>query len=247
MNFSSAGSIIGAYQYAMYAEKGRTKEGTIQKTNSDSFTDCLADVKMSGEERIEAYTEHLRLKYGNVMVLNVGKDQKSMDNFAAGTMGTANVAIAPNILEQMASDPEKAKYYEKKIQEHFDSLPATMAFMSAIGHRITACGVVIHEDGTATYYLSGEESPEKKAKFEAEQKAKQEKKAKQRKENLEHNRKVYEERRRIEEESYQKMNMETFLYSQMLHSGRFAFADMPEKMMTAYESGFISTSIFNLR
>ncbi len=56
------------------------------------------------------------------------------------------------------------------------SLPQTQAFMVAVGHKITSSGVIIHEDGTVTYYLSGEESPEKKAQVEAEQKAKQEKK-----------------------------------------------------------------------
>lgn len=47
-----------------------------------------------------------------------------------------------------------------------------------IGHRKTSEGLVIHEDGTVTHYLSGEESPEKIAKFEEEQKANREKKLK---------------------------------------------------------------------
>ena len=38
---------------------------------------------------------------------------------------------------------------------------------------------MIHPDGTAHYYMSAEETPEYKAKVEAEHKAKQEKKAKQ--------------------------------------------------------------------
>ena len=172
------GVLAGAYQYANRTQKttasGTSFTGQLQKTGETANT-----------SKVDTYTEYLRQKYGaGVSVQNVGKGQGNMDRIGAGTAGTGNVVIAQNILEQMANDPEKAAYYEKKIQEHFDSLPQTEAFMAAIGHKITSCGVVVHEDGTVTYYLSGEESPEKKAKVEAEQKAKQEKKAAQRQENL---------------------------------------------------------------
>lgn len=160
------GVLAGAYQYA-----NRTQKTTASGT---SFTEQLQKTgETANTSKVDTYTEYLRQKYGaGVSVQNVGKGQGNMDRIGAGTAGTGNVVIAQNILEQMANDPEKAAYYEKKIQEHFDSLPQTEAFMAAIGHKITSCGVVVHEDGTVTYYLSGEESPEKKAKVEAEQKAK---------------------------------------------------------------------------
>ena len=172
------GVLAGAYQYA-----NRTQN---TGTNKTGFMEQLQKMGEAAEtSKVDSYTEYLRQKYGaGVSVQNVGKDQRSMDNIGAGTAGTGNVVIASNILEQMANDPEKAAYYEKKIQEHFDSLPQTEAFMAAVGHKTTSCGVVVHEDGTVTYYLSGEESPEKKVKVEAEQKAKQEKKAARRQENL---------------------------------------------------------------
>ena len=154
----------------------RSYANKAQKTaaNKAGFTEQLQKTGEAGISKTDAYTEYLKQKYGaGVSVQNVGKDQSSIDRIGAGTAGTGNVVIASNILEQMANDPEKAAYYEKKIQEHFDSLPQTEAFMAAVGHKITSCGVVVHEDGTVTYYLSGEESPEKKAKVEAERKAKQ--------------------------------------------------------------------------
>ena len=74
--------------------------------------------------------------------------------------------------------------------------------MASIGHVTTSCGVVIHEDGKVTYYLSGEESPEKKAKFEAAQKEKREEKAAKRKENLERSKEAYEKRKNLLELQY---------------------------------------------
>jgi len=172
-----------------------------------------------------------------------------MDNIGAGTAGTGNVVIASNILEQMANDPEKAAYYEKKIQEHFDYLPQTEAFMAAVGHKITSCGVVVHEDGTVTYYLSGEESPEKKAKVEAEQKAKQEKKAARHHENLKHSQEAAEKRRQEMEIAYSKQTMEEMLASRTAETGRVTYVGTPETMssvIAAYEmSAFITPGILN--
>ena len=152
------------------------------------------------------------------MIMNVGKDQTSMDNLGMGTAGYSNVVIAPNILEQMANDPEKAAYYEEKIQQHFDSIPETEAFMAAMGHVTTSAGVVIHEDGSVTYYLSGEEGPEKKAKFEAAQKEKREKKAEERRENIKRSEEAAAERRRIAQNQYHAHLMEQMRKSQIYDS-----------------------------
>ena len=147
----------------------------------------------------------------------------------------------------MANDPEKAAYYEKKIQEHFDSLPQTEAFMAAVGHKITSCGVVVHEDGTVTYYLSGEESPEKKAKVEAEQKAKQEKKAARRQENLKRSQEAAEKRRQEMEIAYRKQTMEEMLASRVIQTGGVTYAGTPGSLrsaVAAYEmSAFITPGI----
>ena len=136
-------------------------------------------------------------------------------------------------MEQISNDPEKAAYYEKKIQEHFDSLPQTEAFMAAVGHKITSCGVVVHEDGTVTYYLSGEESPEKKAKVEAEQKAKQEKKAARHQENLKRSQEAAEKRRQEMEIAYRKQTMEEMLASRVIQTGGVTYAGTPGSLCSA--------------
>ena len=220
------GALAGAYQYANKAQK--------TSANKASFTEQLQKTGEAGISKADAYTEYLKQKYGaGVSIQNVGKDQRSMDNIGAGTAGTGNVVIASNILEQMANDPEKAAYYEKKIQEHFDSLPQTEAFMAAVGHKITSCGVVVHEDGTVTYYLSGEESPEKKAKVEAEQKAKQEKKAARHQENLKRSQEAAEKRRQEMEIAYRKQTMEEMLASRVIQTGGVTYAGTPGSLRSA--------------
>ena len=236
-----SGALAGVYQYANRTQK--------TSTNRTGFTEQLQKMGEAAEtSKIDSYTEYLRQKYGaGVSIRNVGKDQRSMDNIGAGTAGTGNVVIASNILEQMANDPEKAAYYEKKIQEHFDSLPQTEAFMAAVGHKITSCGVVVHEDGTVTYYLSGEESPEKKAKVEAEQKAKQEKKAARRQENLKRSQEAAEKRRQEMEIAYRKQTMEEMLASRVIQTGGVTYAGTPGSLrsaVAAYEmSAFITPGI----
>lgn len=233
------GVLAGAYQYA-----NRTQKTTASGT---SFTEQLQKTgETANTSKVDTYTEYLRQKYGaGVSVQNVGKGQGNMDRIGAGTAGTGNVVIAQNILEQMANDPEKAAYYEKKIQEHFDSLPQTEAFMAAIGHKITSCGVVVHEDGTVTYYLSGEESPEKKAKVEAEQKAKQEKKAAQRQENLKRSQEAAEKRRQEMEIAYRKQTMEEALANRTMETNRFTYTATSEVMgsvAAAYEKNIMGAT-----
>ena len=238
MDISSIARLTGAYQY----------ENQIGNRNvtSSNFADALRGAT-TGSNEVDAYKQHLQEKFGvPIMVSAIGSDQNSMDRLGAGTSGTGNVVIAPNILEQMASDPEKAAKYEKMIQEHFDSLPATEAFMASIGHKITSCGVVIHEDGTAHYYLSGEEGPEIKAKFEAAQKAKREKKIKEQQEAAERSRKAAEERAMQREQAYHRQNMEALLHTQFLQSHNTCFSKAIQTLDAAYLSVITTNMTANI-
>lgn len=100
------GALAGFYQYAERTRK--TDTGGV------SFSDKL---QKAGETdnltKEEAYKKYLEKRFGNVMIRNVGKDQKSVDALGAGTSGFNNVAIAPNIFEEMANNPQKAACYEK--------------------------------------------------------------------------------------------------------------------------------------
>lgn len=231
MDISSLGGVASAYSYANQIRN--------KSVSSSDFASSL-NKATSSDNVVEAYKNSLQSKFGcPITVASVGKDQNSMDRFAGGTSGSGNVAIAPNILEQMANDSEKAAYYEGKIQDHFDSLPATEAFLGAHNLRMTTSGVTIHEDGSVTYYCGCEETPEYKVKVEADHKAKREKEAKEKQESIERSQEAADERRRIQEEIYHRRSIEAVLNEQMLGSGTFAFGDTPESVLTAYGAGVL--------
>lgn len=235
MDISSLGGVASTYSYANQIRN---------KSVSSSVFASSMNKAISSDNVVEAYKNSLQSKYGcPITVASVGKDQNSMDRFAGGTAGSGNVAIAPNILEQMTNDPEKAAYYEKKISDYYNyGIANSQMAAAAIGHRVISDGLIIHEDGTVTHYTSIEEDPKEVAKFEAEQKAKREKKAKERQESIERSQEAADERRRIQEESYHRKSIEAILHEQMLGAGTLAFGDTPESVLAVYGAG---TSIPN--
>lgn len=219
------GALAGAYQYAASKD--------VNKTDTKG-TDFIDQLQKTGTSRVDTYTEYLKQKYGaGVSVQDVGKDQNSMDRIGAGTAGTGNVVIASNILEQMANDPEKAAYYEGKIQNYFDSLPRYQAELSIMGHEIHSSGIVIHPDGTVTHYISGDLKPEVRAKIEAKMKAEDEAKAKRKRQYQERSQKAAEERKRQMELLYKKQSVTDFLASHSVDTGRVIYAATPELMSSA--------------
>lgn len=236
MDFNSVGNVLGmAYQYA-----NRTQKTTASGT---SFTESLQGAAETGAARVEEYMEYLKSKYGNVMVQSVGRDQNSIDAIGAGTAGTGNIVIAPNILEEMANNSEKAAYYEEKIQYFLDSVPRYQAELSAMGHEIHSCGIVIHSDGTVTHYISGDLKPEVRAKIEAQIKAEQEEKAKRKKQYQELSEEAAEKRRLLTEQYYQKQMMAEALQKQLSDTSNLYIVNQSQAMapvVAAYENA-IST------
>ncbi len=236
MDFSGIGSVLGnAYQYT-----SRT-----QKTASygASFTDSLQGAAKSGTAKADVYKEYLEQKYGTTIIQSVEKDQKSIDNIGSGTAGTGNVVIAPNILEQMANDSEKAAYYEEKIQHYFDLVPKYAAELSAMGHEIHSSGIIIHPDGTVTHYISGDLKPEVRAKIEAQVKAEQEEKAKRRKQYQELSAEAAEKRRLLMEQNVQGWMMSEALQNQLNASENVYIVGQSQVMastVSAYENAVIA-------
>ena len=236
------GALADAYQYA-----NRT-----QKTSASgaSFTEQLQKTGEAADiSKVDAYQKYLEQKYGPIMVRSVGSDQKSMDALGTGTYGMNNIAIAPNILEEMANNPEKAVHYEKIIDDFFASQPMVKAQMAAGGFEIQSYGVVIHPDGTANYYVCGDVSPEKKAKIEAQMKAEDEEKAKRKQQYREQSEKAAEKRKMEMEIAYKRQTMEEMLASRVIETGKVTYAGTPESLrsaVAAYEmSAFITPGILN--
>ena len=227
--------LSGAFQYA-----NRTQKTTASGT---SFTEQLQKTGEAAEtSKVDAYQKYLEQKYGPIMVRSVGSDQKSMDALGTGTYGMNNIAIAPNILEEMANNPEKAAHYEKIIDDFFASQPMVKAQMAAGGFEIQSYGVVIHPDGTANYYVCGDVSPEKKAKIEAQMKAEDEEKAKRKQKYREQSEKAAEKRRMEMETVYKRQTMEGFFASRIAQTGKVIYAGTPEVMssaIAAYEAAGI--------
>ena len=127
------------------------------------FLDTVAALYQNND-RVAAYRAH----------------QESLERLGR-QMGGNDVVIAPNMLEQMAIQPEKAAYYERRIDDFFSATPVLKAQFAAQGLTYEPCGVVIHADGTVTCICGGGDSPERVAQVNAINKAKREKQAAQRK------------------------------------------------------------------
>ena len=235
-------ALAGAQQYANRTQK--------TSANKASFTEQLQKTGDAAEtSKVDSYQKYLEQRYGPIMVRSVGSDQKSMDALGTGTYGMNNIAIAPNILEEMANNPEKAVHYEKIIDDFFASQPMVKAQMAAGGFEIQSYGVVIHPDGTANYYVCGDVSPEKKAKIEAQMKAEDEEKAKRKQQYREQSEKAAEKRKMEMEIAYKRQTMEEMLASRVIETGRVTYAGTPESLrsaVAAYEmSAFITPGILN--
>jgi len=239
MSILGVSDVLGAYQYANRTQKAGTS-GT-------SFTEQLQKTgEAANTSKVDTYTEYLRQKYGaGVSIQNVGKDQSSIDRIGAGTAGTGNVVIAQNILEQMANDPEKAAYYEGKIQNYFNSVPRYQAELSAMGHEIHSSGIVIHPDGTVTHYISGDLKPEVRAKIEAKMKAEDEEKAKRKRRYQELSKEAAEKRKLEMELAYKRQNMTELLAKQVVDTSRVTYTATPEVMASAnaaYENNIMGAT-----
>ena len=184
-----------AYQYANKAQKNNAAGKT-------GFADTVKQAAENGStSRTEAYKDYLKQKYGNVRYESIGRDPKSLDRVGKSMTGS-DVVIAPNILEQMANDPEKAAYYERKIDDFFEATPRLKASFAARGLDYQPCGVVVHEDGSVTYIGGCADSPERVAEVNAINKAKREKEAAQRKAGMERSREAAEERKEQIEKAF---------------------------------------------
>ncbi|MCM1047652.1 MAG: DUF6033 family protein [Clostridiales bacterium] len=232
------GALAGAYQYVNKAQK--------TATSGASFTEQLQKTcETTDTSKVDAYTEYLRSKYGNVKIQSIGKDQQSLDR-AGKSMSGNDVVIAPNILEQMANDSEKAAYYEGKIDDFFNDIPMSKALFAARGLDYQPCGVVVHEDGSVTYISGCADSPERVAEVNAIHKAEREKEAKQRKEMLERSQEAAEERKELMEIAYKKQSIAEAIASRVVDTSRFTYTTAtPEAMSSviiAYEQNIMEAA-----
>lgn len=208
------GALTGAYQYTNRTQK--------TGTNKIGFTEQLQKTGEAADtSKVDAYTEYLRSKYGN------------------------DVVIAPNILEQMANDPKKAAYYEGKLDDFFNATPRLKASFAEQGLDYQPCGVVVHEDGSVTYIGGCGDSPERVAEVNAINKAKREKEAAQRKTSMERSQEAADERKEQMEIIYKQRSMAEFFVSHKEDMSRVTYTGTPGVMgsaITAYEKNIMDAA-----
>lgn len=169
-----SGTILPSYGPRTFGVPAKTSGAKPTGIQSTSFGDMAARAS-----KADAYKKYLEKRFGPVAVQSVGKDRASLE--AAGKRMRGNdIVIAPNIFEEMVSDPQKAACYEQKISYFFtDVIPKGTAWAASVGLTFEPCGVVIHEDGTVTYICGGGDSPERVAEVNRINREKAEKQAEQ--------------------------------------------------------------------
>ncbi len=197
-------ALAGAYQ-----DVNRTQKITTDRASFAERLRSTSETEDKDISKVDAYRKYLEQKYGNVSIQSIQKDQQSLDR--AGKSMRGGVIIAPNILEQMANKPDKAVYYEGKIDDFFYATPRLKASFAAQGLDYQPCGVVVHEDGSVTYISGCSDSPERVEEVNAINKAKQEKEAAQRKADIERSQEAAKEQRQQMELEYRKNSMMDFL------------------------------------
>ena len=151
---------------------------------------------MSEADREAAYIQHLRDKYGaHFRIESIPRDPDVLERLGK-TMSGDDVIIAPNIVAEMARDPQTAAYYERTIDHCFETVPQDKAYFAAMGLTFEPCGVVVHEDGTVTYICGGGDTPERVAQVNAANAARDAKRTAQRRMYIESSMQAALERRR---------------------------------------------------
>jgi hypothetical protein len=146
---------------------GATIASQKSQNSGISFQDALSTTNS------EAVLTELENKFGiKINVQAIPKTEEAVKSVYSHSVGKGNVTIAPNILNQSATDPQLQKKVEDIIQDHFAS--------SANDKPGDASGVIIHPDGTATFWVIGDYlTPAEREKIQKEVEADQKKKAEQ--------------------------------------------------------------------
>ncbi|MDH6426227.1 hypothetical protein BSK62_01825 [Paenibacillus odorifer] len=144
-----------------------TKVSPKNQTSEVSFQDVLSTT------HAEAVLTNLEEKFDiKINVQAIPKSKEAVKSIYSNCAGKGNVTIAPNILNQSATDPQLQNKVEAIIQDHFTS--------SANDKPGDVSGVVIHPDGTATFWVIGDYlTPAEREKIQKEVEADKKKRAEQ--------------------------------------------------------------------
>ena len=109
------------------------------------------------------YLQELREKYPTANITaQAFNSEKAFSNYAFGSIGSFNnVAIAPNILKQMADDPAIAEKYETYIKKLVDCEQESKDYSARNGGELLAHGVTIDKNGKVNFWSISRAVPQK--------------------------------------------------------------------------------------
>lgn len=143
--------------YNSYAAAYTKAENSSEKQAKDKVkgepAKAGAAVTAKGKQNVKEYLSGLEQKYGVNITVGRNTTAKSFKNYMLGASGGNNVYIESNIAEKMASDPEFAAEYEKRIAKVPEEGRQMQKDIEADGNtKMLASGMQIHENGKITYW-----------------------------------------------------------------------------------------------
>lgn len=136
-------------------------DNTVSRERTKISGRTIGDVKLSDEAA--KYYEQLKEKYSNMEFILVSKDMKEQAQAQAASFANPSkmvVLIDEEKIERMATDEEYRAQYESVIANAATQSTELGNSLSASGHKISAYGIQVNDDGTTTFFAVLDESLE---------------------------------------------------------------------------------------
>ena len=136
-------------------------DNTVSRERTKISGRTIGDVKLSDEAA--KYYEQLKEKYSNMEFILVSKDMKEQAQAQAASFANPTkmvVLIDEEKIERMATDEDYRAQYESVIANAASQSTELGNSLSASGHKISAYGIQVNDDGTTTFFAVLDESLE---------------------------------------------------------------------------------------
>jgi hypothetical protein len=136
--------------------------GQNPKTNGTSGTG-FAEVLQSQTK--EQFIKELGEKYGvSIGIQSVPKGDKNVEKYVLSS-ACKQITLAPNIVARMQSNPDYCREIEAKIAESVNRKDDMKAQLKDMNRDYIDSGMIVHDDGSVTYWVMSDDTPEEKARI----------------------------------------------------------------------------------
>ncbi len=150
--------MLGANSVSNQTINNMVQNSTKKRVSSNQFKATV--LNYSTDNVIKELTKKFNIK---VSVKSVSKDKQSVTRertSLSSSIGSVPVMIAPNILNDMASNTKGKEYVEKTIEDFFTQQSALDSSLATRGKRATPAVIIFHSDGSWTESGGSEPTPE---------------------------------------------------------------------------------------